>query len=217
MVSYLLTSFPSPVTPKFSPRIPARRVPVRGDLVSEPRLGLDVAPEAVRSSPPQSRETLVHTRPRSVAGSFSSSQAATVRAVPVRSRRSRSAQPPQDPQAWEVVCRIGVNVLFTAAAISGLYRLLPVQLAQYHRLQVLEQQIEILGMRVSRLQDGLDRGMDPMQQEALIKERLNKVPANQIQVRLVDPSSFVAGETERVSQTWIGQSPESLTGSLSGP
>ncbi|MFQ3614741.1 MAG: hypothetical protein SNJ68_13660 [Cyanobacteriota bacterium] len=92
-----------------------------------------------------------------------------------------------------------------------MYRLLPVQLAQYHRLQVLEQQIEVLGTRVSRLQDGVDRGMDPMQQEALIKERLNKVPANQIQVRLVDPNSLVASEDEEASQTWIGQSTEPLS------
>ncbi|WP_235277660.1 hypothetical protein [Synechococcus sp. Nb3U1] len=141
-----------------------------------------------------------------MAGSPSSGQAATVRAVPVRTRRSRSSLPPQDPQAWEVACRIGVNLLFATAAISGLYRLLPVQLAQYHRLQVLERQIEALGTRVSRLQEGVDRGMDPLQQEALIKERLNKVPANQIQVRLVDPSSLVASDGEEASQTWIGQS-----------
>ncbi|WP_244350245.1 hypothetical protein [Thermostichus vulcanus] len=167
----------------------------------------------VRSSS-QGREALVHARRREhlrPAGSPASYQASTVRAVPVRTRRSRSSQSPQEPQAWEVACRIGVNVLFATAAISGLYRLLPVQLAQYHRLQVLEQQIEVLGTRVSRLQDGVDRGMDPLQQEALIKERLNKVPANQIQVRLVDPNSLVASEDEEASQTWIGQSTEPLS------
>ncbi len=111
-------------------------------------------------------------------------------------------------QGWEAACRIGVNVLFTAAALSGLYRLLPVQLAQHHRLQVLEQHIEVLGTRVSQLQDGVDRGMDPLQQEALIKERLNRVPANQIQVRLVDPNSWVANEEEEDSSTWIGRSTE---------
>ncbi len=140
-----------------------------------------------------------------------------MRAVPVRNRRSPSwtpsrlrerQAPTHEPQGWEAVCRIGVNVLFTAAALSGLYRLLPVQLAQHHRLQVLEQHIEVLGTRVSRLQDGVDRGMDPLQQEALIKERLNRVPANQIQVRLVDPTSWVANEEEEDSSTWIGQSTE---------
>ncbi|MEN9222403.1 MAG: hypothetical protein Q6M04_08190 [Thermostichus sp. BF3_bins_97] len=144
-------------------------------------------------------------------GSLPSPKVSTVRAVPVRNRRSRSRQmPAQDPQAWEVACRIGVNVLFTAAALSGLYRLLPVQLAQHHRLQVLEQHIEVLGTRVSRLQDGVDRGMDPLQQEALIKERLNRVPANQIQVRLVDPAAWVASEDEEASSTWIGQSTDPL-------
>ncbi|MEN9229591.1 MAG: hypothetical protein Q6L68_01680 [Thermostichus sp. DG02_5_bins_236] len=212
MASHPLTSFPSPVTPKSSSRIPARRVPVRLDPVVGPRLGLNGASVPVVSSF-QGREALVYTRRKHLrpAGSPASYQASTVRAVPAYTRRSRSSQPPQDPQAWEVACRIGVNVLFAAAAISGLYRLLPVQLAQYHRLQVLEQQIEVLGTRVSRLQDGVDRGMDPMQQEALIKERLNKVPANQIQVRLVDPSSLVASDGEEANQTWIGQSTEPLS------
>ena len=104
-----------------------------------------------------------------------------------------------------MACHIGVNVLFTAAALSGLYRLLPVQLAQHHRLQVLEQHIEVLSTRISRLQEGVDRGMDPLQREALIKERLNRVPPNQIQVRLVDPSTLVADEEKNIRPSWIGQ------------
>ncbi|MFS8899766.1 hypothetical protein NW845_00015 [Synechococcus sp. H60.2] len=115
-----------------------------------------------------------------------------------------------EPQTWEVVCRIGVNFLFTAAALGGLYRLLPVQLAQHHRLQVLEHHIEILSTRLSRLQEEVDRGMDPLQQQALIKERLNRVPPDQLQVRLVDPSSLVADEEKNVSPAWIGQSPQPL-------
>jgi len=107
-----------------------------------------------------------------------------------------------------VACQIGVNVLFTAAALSGLYRLLPVQLAQHHRLQVLEQHIEVLSTRIARLQEGVDRGMDPLQREALIKERLNRVPPNQIQVRLVDPSTLVADEEKNIRPSWIGQFPQ---------
>lgn len=91
------------------------------------------------------------------------------------------------------------------------------QLAQYHRLQLLEQEIEVLGMRLSRLQEGIDRSMDPMQQEALIKERLNRIPPNQMQVRLVDPSSRVAEEDEAAQRTWIGQSPGQLPGPLPPP
>lgn len=64
-------------------------------------------------------------------------------------------------------------------------RLLPVQLAQHHRLQLLEEQVNNMSDRVSRLQDALDRGMDPEQKDALIKERFNKVPPNHLQVRLV--------------------------------
>lgn len=211
MASYPLTFFFSPVTPKSSSRIPARRVPVRVDPVAGPQLDLDAASVPVVSSP-QGWESLVHARREHwrPTGSPASYQVATVRAVPIRTRRSRSSQPSQDLRAWEIACRIGVNVLFTTAAISGLCRLLPVQLAQYHRLQVLEQQMEVLGTRVSQLQDSVDRGMDPLQREALIKERLNRVPANQIQVRLVDPSSLVADEDKEANQTWIGQSPKSL-------
>ncbi len=98
--------------------------------------------------------------------------------------------------------------MFTAAALGGLYRLLPVQLAQHHRLQVLEQNLEVLSARVSRLREGVDRGMDPLQQQALIKERLNRVPPDQIQVRLVDPSDLVADAEKKAPPTWIGQSPQ---------
>jgi hypothetical protein len=38
--------------------------------------------------------------------------------------------------------------------------------------------------------------MDPLQQEALIKERLNLVPPNQIQVRMIDPASTVANDPD---------------------
>jgi hypothetical protein len=48
--------------------------------------------------------------------------------------------------------------------------------------------------------------MDPLQQEALIKERLNRVPRNQIQVRLVDPSTWVADDEKNTHPSWIGQS-----------
>jgi len=101
-----------------------------------------------------------------------------------------------------------VNLVFTAAALGGLYRLLPVQLAQHHRLQVLEQNLEVLSARVSRLREGVDRGMDPLPQQALIKERLNRVPPDQIQVRLLDPSDLVADAEKKAPPTWIGQSPQ---------
>ncbi|MFT0817449.1 hypothetical protein [Synechococcus sp. W60.3] len=101
-----------------------------------------------------------------------------------------------------------MNLLFTAAALGGLYRLLPVQLAQHHRLKVLEQNLEVLSARISRLREELDRGMDPLQQQALIKERLNRVPPDQIQVRLVDPSDLVADAEKKAPPTWIGQSPQ---------
>jgi hypothetical protein len=101
-----------------------------------------------------------------------------------------------------------VNLLFTAAALGGLYRLLPVQLAQHHRLKALEQNLEVLLARISRLREELDRGMDPLQQQALIKERLNRVPPDQIQVRLVDPSALVADTEKEAPLAWIGQSPQ---------
>ncbi|MEN9241487.1 MAG: hypothetical protein Q6K55_04260 [Thermostichus sp. DG02_3_bins_51] len=199
------------MTPKSSSRTPVHRVPTVGvDAVGQSRLILNAASmpvvspsrarELVRTCVPSYRENLLGSPRRTP----------TVRTIPVRSRRSRSSGSPQDPQAWEVVCRIGVNILLTTAAISGLHRLLPVQLAQYHRLQVLEQQIEVLKTRVSRLQEGVDRGMDPLQQEALIKERLNKVPANQIQVRLVPPATLVASDEDEAGPSWIGQSREPL-------
>ncbi|MGY2780645.1 hypothetical protein ACVW0B_002566 [Thermostichus sp. MS-CIW-23] len=171
---------------------------VRAEQVAGPRLDISVAPRVHRS---QGQGSLVR------AGFPSSLPISGRRTIPVqRSRRRGRQEPGHEPPVWEMACHIGVNVLFTAAALSGLYRLLPVQLAQHHRLQVLERHIEVLSTRISRLQEGVDRGMDPLQQEALIKERLNRVPRNQIQVRLVDPSTWVADDEKNTHPSWIGQS-----------
>ena len=186
------------MAPKSSSRTPARPLPLQVEQVAGP--GLPLSSRSQGSPVRAGRQ-----------GALVASQ----RTIPVRASRSRSLsylrkRPVPEPQTWEVVCRIGVNFLFTAAALGGLYRLLPVQLAQHHRLQVLEHHIEILSTRLSRLQEEVDRGMDPLQQQALIKERLNRVPPDQIQVRLVDPSSLVADEEKNVSPAWIGQSPQLL-------
>ncbi len=166
---------------------------VRVEQVAGSQLDISVAPRAHRS-----QGSLVR-----AGGQGAPAALPVAKAVSRSSTRSR--RPAHETQAWEVACHIGVNVLFTAAALSGLYRLLPVQLAQHHRLQVLEQHIEVLSTRISRLQEGVDRGMDPLQREALIKERLNRVPPNQIQVRLVDPSTLVADEEKNIRPSWIGQ------------
>ena len=105
-----------------------------------------------------------------------------------------------------------VNLLLTAAAIGGAIRLLPVQLAQYHRLQLLEEQVDNMSDRVARLQDALDRGMDPEQKDALIKERFNKVPPNHLQVRLVpapvDASTIATDPDQPLQQAQVYPSPD---------
>jgi hypothetical protein len=94
----------------------------------------------------------------------------------------------------ECVAGISVNLILTAAVVSGFARLLPMQIAQHSRLQVLDEEVSHLNARVLRLQHALDRGMDPLQKEALIKEKFNFVPRNQMQVRLVDPTTDIAQE-----------------------
>ncbi len=99
---------------------------------------------------------------------------------------------------------IAVNIVLISAAMGGLIRLLPVQVAQHSRLQVLEAEVDLMSARVSRLQETLDRSMDPLQKEALQKEKFNYVPANQLHVRLVEPTvqeGIIATETESASET----------------
>ena len=186
------------MAPKSASRTLARSLPLQVEQVAGPRLRLSS----------RSQGSLARVRGQGTL-------AANRRTIPVRPSCSRNLSrlrerraPEPEPQAWELLCRIGVNLLFTAAALGGLYRLLPVQLAQHHRLKVLEQNLEVLSARVSRLREGVDRGMDPLQQQALIKERLNRVPPDQIQVRLVDPSDLVADAEKKAPPTWIGQSPQ---------
>ncbi|WP_457411547.1 slr1601 family putative cell division protein [Thermostichus sp. OS-CIW-30] len=183
---------------------------MRAEQVAGPRLDISVAPRVHRS---QGQGSLVRANLPPRQGSPSSPPISSRRTIPVqRSRRRGRQEPGHEPQVWEMACHIGVNVLFTVAALSGLYRLLPVQLAQHHRLQVLERHIEVLSTRISRLQEGVDRGMDPLQQEALIKERLNRVPPNQIQVRLVDPSTLVADDEKDAPLPGSGSPPSRLPG-----
>ncbi|NJK61882.1 MAG: hypothetical protein HC921_03605, partial [Synechococcaceae cyanobacterium SM2_3_1] len=99
----------------------------------------------------------------------------------------------------ECVAGISVNLILTAAIVNGFARLLPVQIAQHSRLQVLDEQVSHLNTRVLRLQNALDRGMDPLQKEALIKEKFNFVPRNQMQVRLVDPNTQIAQEGNQLT------------------
>ncbi|MFS8821322.1 hypothetical protein [Synechococcus sp. W60.2] len=180
------------MAPKSASRTLARSLPLQVEQVAGPRLRLSS----------RSQGSLARVRGQGTL-------AANRRTIPVRpSRTSPRLRRRPEPQAWELLCRIGVNLLFTAAALGGLYRLLPVQLAQHHRLKVLEQNLEVLSARISRLREELDRGMDPLQQQALIKERLNRVPPDQIQVRLVDPSDLVADAEKKAPPTWIGQSPQ---------
>ncbi len=126
---------------------------------------------------------------------------------PYRSKNYRAPRrSPQRTIAWESTLVSLVNLLLTAAAIGGAIRLLPVQLAQHHRLQLLEEQVNNMSDRVSRLQDALDRGMDPEQKDALIKERFNKVPPNHLQVRLVPApvdSSTIASESDQLQQAQV--------------
>ncbi len=93
---------------------------------------------------------------------------------------------------------IVVNGLLITAAIGSLVRLFPLQVSQYRSLQLLEEQVEAKGTRTARLQAMLDRRMDPLQEEALIKEEFNQVPWNQLHVRLVDPQPSISPTQEEI-------------------
>jgi hypothetical protein len=90
---------------------------------------------------------------------------------------------------WESALGIVVNVLITGAALNGVVRLLPLQLTQHNRLQLLKQDVSQLNRRVSQLRSQFDRTMDPLQTQALIRERENQVPPNHIQLQFVPPQT----------------------------
>ncbi|GAB4218472.1 MAG: hypothetical protein OHK0012_27680 [Synechococcales cyanobacterium] len=91
---------------------------------------------------------------------------------------------------WESTCGIVVNVVITGAALSGAVRLLPLQMTQQNRLQLLRQDVHQLHQRVSQLRTQFERSMDPLQTQALIKERENYVPPNHIHLQLVPPQTM---------------------------
>lgn len=109
----------------------------------------------------------------------------------------RSKRPPRSSgssRQWrgvglESATMIGVNLLLITSAVGGLCKLLPMQMVQYSRLQELDAKVKSLGQQVNEMQAGLDRAMDPLQEEALLKERTGMVHPNEAQVRFIAPTT----------------------------
>lgn len=110
------------------------------------------------------------------------------RQLSMRMRQQRRIQERQQLQLWETGIAVTLTVVWTAAAIVGVAKLVPVQREQRQNLAILTREVEQLQVRVDRARHKVELGLDPMQSEAAIRESFNYMPYNQLGIVFGDTS-----------------------------
>lgn len=88
--------------------------------------------------------------------------------------------------ALETTAKLFVNVLLSAAAVTGIVQLLHYQWSQQGRLREIQAEVSSTQERVDRLQKDFNRYFDPQQAKNIMQEQSNRVAVGQRQVILLD-------------------------------
>ena len=99
-----------------------------------------------------------------------------------RGHRRRSHQ----AVAGETTAKIVVNVVISAAAITGLIQLLPYHLSQQSKLGEVRAEVKRTEKRVNDLRSEFGRSFDAGQAKSVMQEQSYRVDPNQRQVVLQD-------------------------------
>jgi hypothetical protein len=99
-----------------------------------------------------------------------------------RGQRRRSHQ----AVAGETTAKIVVNVVISAAAITGLVQLLPYHLSQQSKLGEVRAEVKRTEKRVNDLRSEFGRSFDAGQAKSVMQEQSYRVDPNQRQVVLQD-------------------------------
>lgn len=103
--------------------------------------------------------------------------------------KSRRRPHPYRAIAVETTAKLAVNVVFLAAAVSGLVRLLPLQWSQQEKLQEIQTEVKLTEGRVNLLRTDFDRYFDPQQAKNIMSEQSNRVAPGQRPVILLNRSA----------------------------
>ncbi len=82
----------------------------------------------------------------------------------------------------ETTVKVVVNLVLSAAAITGLVQLLPYHLSQQAKLRELRAEVQRTETRVNNLRGDLGRSFDSEQTKSVMKEQSYRVDPNQRQV-----------------------------------
>ena len=108
------------------------------------------------------------------------------RRVP-RTRRSRRHS--FRAVAGETTAKFVVNVVLSAAALSGFMQLLPYHLSQQTKLREVRSEVKRTEQRVKNLRTDFNRSFDPGQAKSVMREQSTWVDPSQRQVVWQDPST----------------------------
>ncbi|HEY9649957.1 MAG TPA: hypothetical protein V6C95_04790 [Coleofasciculaceae cyanobacterium] len=84
--------------------------------------------------------------------------------------------------AGEMMARLIVNILLSAAAIAGLVQLLPYHLSQQAKLREIRAEVKRTEGRVNNLRSDFSRSFDPGQAKSVMQEQSYRVDPNQRQI-----------------------------------
>lgn len=95
-----------------------------------------------------------------------------------RKRKNRHRHPYR-AMAIQTTVKMAVNLLLLAAAGSTIVKLVPYYLAQQHKLQEIQTEVELAEGRVERLRSNFNRYFDPQQAKAVMQEQSNRFEPGQ--------------------------------------
>lgn len=101
--------------------------------------------------------------------------------------RQRPRQSPHRAIAIEAAMKLGINLLFAAAAVSALVKLIPSNLEQQEDLQRLQVEVDEASSKVAGLQADFDRHFDPQQALNVMQEQNIRFNPRQRQVVWLNP------------------------------
>lgn len=94
--------------------------------------------------------------------------------------------------AIETTVKLAVNVVLSAAAVSGLVKLLPYQWSQQEKLQEISSEVKLAEERVNHLQTNFNRYFDPQQAKNIMQEQSNRLTPGKRPVVLLDKAPSLA-------------------------
>lgn len=97
-------------------------------------------------------------------------------------RKSRQHRRPYQVVTLETTAKLAVNVLLSAAAVSGLMQLLHYQWFQQEKLWEIQTEVKQAEERVNLLRTDFSRYFDPQQANSIMQEQSNWVEPGQHQV-----------------------------------